>query len=43
MWFVYGCIAMLSPLGLWLARDWVMAGLHHKSAPAPAAGEPVAG
>ncbi len=43
MWFVYGCIAMLSPLGLWLARDWVMAGLHHKPAPAPAAGEPVAG
>jgi hypothetical protein len=28
LWFIYGCIAMLSPLGLWLARRWVMAGLH---------------
>jgi proton-dependent oligopeptide transporter, POT family len=28
LWFIYGCIAMLSPLGLWLARKWVMAGLH---------------
>jgi proton-dependent oligopeptide transporter, POT family len=28
MWFVYACIAMLSPIGLWLARKWVMAGLH---------------
>jgi len=32
MWFWYGCIAMLSPIGLWLARKWVMAGLHTKSA-----------
>lgn len=28
LWFVYGCIALLSPLGLWLARRWVMVGLH---------------
>ena len=28
LWFFYGCIAMLSPIGLWLARRWVMAGLH---------------
>ncbi|MCL4176326.1 MAG: MFS transporter [Verrucomicrobia bacterium] len=28
LWFIYGCIAMLSPIGLWLARRWVMAGLH---------------
>lgn len=28
MWFIYGCIAMLSPVGLWMARKWVMAGLH---------------
>lgn len=27
MWFVYGCVAMLSPIGLWLARGWVRAGL----------------
>jgi hypothetical protein len=30
MWFIYGCIAMLSPIGLWLARKWVMAGLHDR-------------
>ena len=28
MWFVYGCIAMLSPIGLFLGRKWVMKGLH---------------
>lgn len=33
MWFIYGCIAMLSPIGLWLARGWVRAGLEHKPAP----------
>lgn len=33
LWFIYGCIAMLSPLGLWLARDWVRAGLHPQPAP----------
>jgi MFS family permease len=27
LWFIYGCIAMLSPVGLWLARTWVAAGL----------------
>lgn len=27
MWFVYGCIALASPVGLWLARSWVMRGL----------------
>jgi MFS family permease len=31
MWFWYSCIAMMSPIGLWLARKWVMAGLHTKS------------
>jgi len=36
LWFVYGCIAMMSPIGLWLARKWVMAGLYHKPAPQPA-------
>lgn len=33
LWFIYGCIAMISPIGLWLARKWVMSGLHSKSAP----------
>ncbi len=28
LWFVYGCIAMASPIGLWLARKWVMKGFH---------------
>jgi hypothetical protein len=28
LWFIYGCIAMLSPVGLWLARSWVMRGMH---------------
>jgi POT family proton-dependent oligopeptide transporter len=32
MWFIYGCIAMASPIGLLLARRWVMAGLHSKPA-----------
>ena len=32
MWFWYACIAMMSPIGLWLARKWVMKGLHTKSA-----------
>ena len=26
MWVIYGCIAMISPIGLWLARKWVRAG-----------------
>jgi proton-dependent oligopeptide transporter, POT family len=29
LWFIYGCIAMSTPIGLWLARKWVMSGLHH--------------
>lgn len=32
MWLIYGCIAMLSPIGLWLARKWVRAGLHTSKA-----------
>jgi MFS family permease len=28
LWFIYGCIAMTTPLGLWLARKWLMSGLH---------------
>ncbi len=27
LWFIYGCIAMLSPIGLWLARKWVAGGM----------------
>jgi len=27
LWFIYACMAMVSPAGLWLARKWVMAGL----------------
>ncbi len=37
LWFIYGCIAMASPVGLLLARKWVMAGLHARPAPAPQA------
>jgi MFS family permease len=29
LWFIYGLIAMTSPIGLWLARSWVRRGLHH--------------
>jgi hypothetical protein len=35
MWLIYGCIAMLSPIGLWLARKWVLAGLHTKTGASP--------
>ena len=28
LWFIYGCIAMTTPIGLWFARKWVMSGLH---------------
>jgi POT family proton-dependent oligopeptide transporter len=31
MWLIYGLIAMSTPIGLWLARRWVMAGLHQKA------------
>lgn len=33
LWFIYGCIAMSSPIGLWLARGWVMRGLHARPTP----------
>ncbi|TWT45146.1 Major Facilitator Superfamily protein [Phycisphaerae bacterium RAS1] len=32
MWTLYGSIAMLSPIGLLLARKWVLVGLHKPSA-----------
>ena len=28
LWLVYGTIAIISPIGLWLARGWVERGLH---------------
>lgn len=31
LFFIYGCIAMLSPIGLLLARKWVMAGFQSGS------------
>lgn len=34
LWAIYGCIAMLSPLGLWLGRHWVMAGFKNEQAKA---------
>jgi len=37
MWLIYSCIAMTSPIGLWLARKWVMAGMDTKPVPANAA------
>lgn len=36
MWLIYSFIALSSPLGLWLARKWVMAGFHTKPAAQPA-------
>jgi hypothetical protein len=30
MWAINGAIALISPIGLWLARDWLRAGLHVK-------------
>ncbi len=36
MWILYGCIAMLSPVGLWLARKWVMVGMDPGKPPQPA-------
>ena len=29
LWFIYACVAMISPVGLWLTRKWVRAGLQH--------------
>lgn len=34
LWGVYGCIALISPIGLWLARHWLNAGLRTKHEPA---------
>lgn len=31
MWLIYGVIAMTTPIGLWLARRWVMSGLDGNS------------
>jgi proton-dependent oligopeptide transporter, POT family len=28
LWLIYGCIAMSTPLGLWLGRKWVMKGMY---------------
>jgi MFS family permease len=28
LWLIYGSIAVTSPIGLWLARNWVRQGLH---------------
>ncbi len=39
MWFVHSCIAMISPIGVWLARPWVMAGLHAPGSLKAARGE----
>jgi POT family proton-dependent oligopeptide transporter len=36
MWFIYGCIAITTPIGLWLAQKWVMSGLQTKPAPVTA-------
>jgi len=35
MWLIYGLIAMTSPIGLVLARRWVMAGMQVKAEPEP--------
>jgi MFS family permease len=37
MWIVYGCIGMTSPIGLILARRWLVRGMVTKEATAPAA------
>ncbi len=31
MWFIYGCIALISPIGLLIGRKWVMSGLQQKA------------
>lgn len=28
MWAIYGAFALVSPVGLWLARNWLRAGMH---------------
>lgn len=32
MWFIYGCIAVISPIGLIIARKWMMKGFKTKAA-----------
>ncbi len=32
MWFIYGCIAVISPIGLYLARGWMRKGFKTSSA-----------
>lgn len=34
LWFVYGCIALTTPVGLWIARNWVADGLTKTTLPA---------
>ncbi len=36
LWFTYGCIAMTSPIGLFLARKWVMSGFSDVGGAKPA-------
>ncbi len=36
LWLIYGCIGMVTPIGLWLARGWVRKGLHTTPSPQPA-------
>ena len=31
MWFIYGLIAMITPLGLWLAKNWMIKGFKTKA------------
>jgi proton-dependent oligopeptide transporter, POT family len=35
LWLIYACIAMTSPIGLWLARNWVQRGLHQPAPQSP--------
>jgi proton-dependent oligopeptide transporter, POT family len=31
MWFIYGVIALITPVGLWLAKGWMMKGFKEKA------------
>ena len=31
MWFIYGLIAIVSPIGLWLAKNWMVKGFKTKA------------
>lgn len=31
MWFIYGCIAIISPIGLFLAKNWMLKGFKTKN------------